>query len=272
MSFLINSYRFAVGFDADAEAFFTAAGITDNTQKDALNTLVTSLKTAGVWSKCVAIYPFVGGTASAHKWNLKDPRDLDAAFRLSFLGGWTHSSNGALPNGTTGYADTFLNTSNLGNNSAHISYYSRTNSTVVNEIVMGNLNDQDGGNGLNLVIRRDTNLISFRATEAGAATGRVDSSTTDGSGFIVGSITSSSSRKIYRNNSLLNTNTTNVNWSRANNTIVIGAAYITNLSTVGFYTNKECAFASIGNGLTDQNVTDLTSAVSAFQTALSRNV
>ena len=52
-----------------------------------------------------ALYPFVGGTATSHKFNLKDPRDLDAAFRLQFNGGWTHNSNGVTPNGTNGYAD-----------------------------------------------------------------------------------------------------------------------------------------------------------------------
>ena len=95
-----------VGIDADALAFITAAAITDATQQTAIDTLVKGMKADGIWTKMKAIYPFVGGTATTHKWNLKDPRDLDAAFRLVFNGGWTHSSNGALPNGTNGYADT----------------------------------------------------------------------------------------------------------------------------------------------------------------------
>ena len=96
------------GIDADAQAFITAASITDNTQNSAINTLVTQLKTYGIWTKLKAVYPFVGGTASAHKFNLKDPRDLDVAYRLTFGGGWTHSSTGAQPNGTNGYANTFF--------------------------------------------------------------------------------------------------------------------------------------------------------------------
>ncbi len=70
------------GTDADAQAFITATAITDLTQQTAINTLVTQLKTYGIWTKMKALYPFVGGTATAHKFNLKDPRDLDAAFRL----------------------------------------------------------------------------------------------------------------------------------------------------------------------------------------------
>ena len=57
-------------FDADAQAFITAAVITDNTQITAINTLVTDLKAYNIWSKMKALYPFVGGTASTHKWNL----------------------------------------------------------------------------------------------------------------------------------------------------------------------------------------------------------
>ncbi len=97
--------------DADAQAFITAASITDPTQQSAINQLVVDLKGYSIWTKMKAIYPFCGSTASQHKWNLKDPRDLDVAFRLVFSGGWTHSSTGALPNGTNAIADTKLNAS-----------------------------------------------------------------------------------------------------------------------------------------------------------------
>ena len=62
----------------------------------------------------MAIYPLVGGTASSQKYNLKDPRDLDVAYRLTFYGGWTHSSNGITGNYTNTYADTNILNYNLG--------------------------------------------------------------------------------------------------------------------------------------------------------------
>ncbi len=113
--------------DADAQAVITAiesTGVTlTTTEKNACNQLVVDLKGYGIWTKMKALYGFLGGTAGAHKWNWKDPRDLDAAFRLVFNGGWTHSSTGATPNGTNGYADTFLTPStSLLLNSSHISY------------------------------------------------------------------------------------------------------------------------------------------------------
>jgi hypothetical protein len=98
--------------DPDAQAFITAAGITDPTQQSAINTLVVGLKDDGLWTNMQALYPFVGGTATQHKYNLKDPRDLDAAYRLSFSGGWTHNADGITGNGVNTYADTFYNSPN----------------------------------------------------------------------------------------------------------------------------------------------------------------
>jgi hypothetical protein len=117
--------------DSDAQAFINAAVITDITQANSVNTLVVGLKADGIWSKMKAIYPFVGGTATTHKYNLKDPRDLDAAFRLSFNGGWTHSANGALGNSVNTYADTFLNpVDSLSAASYNYSVYSRNQFNV----------------------------------------------------------------------------------------------------------------------------------------------
>jgi hypothetical protein len=105
-----NGYwtNWASSVDSDAQAFITAAGITDPTQQTAINTLVVGLKADSLWTSMYAIYPFVGGTASSHKWTLKDPRDLDVANRLLFNGGITHSSNGMLFNGTNGWAEIAL--------------------------------------------------------------------------------------------------------------------------------------------------------------------
>jgi hypothetical protein len=52
-------HQFAGGFDSSASAYFAATGITGTTEQQAVNTLVTSLKSAGLWSKMKAVYPFV---------------------------------------------------------------------------------------------------------------------------------------------------------------------------------------------------------------------
>jgi hypothetical protein len=275
MSFLVNPYSYSGCTDADALAFLTATGITDATITSAICTLVTSMKTDGTWAKCSAIYPMVGGTATTHKFNLKNPLDTNVAFRLSFVGGWTHSSGGALPNGTNAYADTFLNPStSLTANSGSLSYYSRTNSATILEVPFGNINGLNGSESFNLVLRRNDNLFSFRATQLGAATGLVNSTTTDSRGLSIGSITSSISRKIYKNASLINTNTTNLNWSRFSASIYLGAGndFATMPIQARFFTNKQCAFASIGSGLSDTEAAALYNSIQAMQTTLARNV
>ena len=249
--------------DADAQAFITAASITDTTQQSAINTLVTQLKTYGIWTKMKALYPFVGGTASSHKWNLKDPRDLDAAYRLVFNGGWTHSTTGAKPNGTTAYADTKL-TADLLTSSNHLSYYSRTSSTTGIATEIGMYNNLP--TGIILQIRSAVNYVS----------GQVQSTvnyTTTGSalGFWIGSKRSSTDREVYLNNSSQATSTTaDTNVLNPVN-LYIGAR---NNGGIGAQqlSSKESAFASIGDGLTDTEAANFYTAVQTFQTTLGRQV
>jgi hypothetical protein len=124
-----------------------------------VNYIVTNFKKIGVWSKIRALYGFVGGTAASHKWNWKDMRDLDAAFRLQFFGGITHSNLGIKGNGTTGYANTFFTPSVSGvQGSTHLSVYCNENtSTDFDGAEIGAFND-----GLNAIWRiRIKNTLNF---------------------------------------------------------------------------------------------------------------
>ena len=96
-----------------------------------VNYIVTNLKSTGVWYKCKAIYGMVGGTASAHKWNWKDMRDLDAAYRLTYSGTITHSNlNGMKGDGITGWADTKLKLESNISTTGFVSFGFFTNSST----------------------------------------------------------------------------------------------------------------------------------------------
>jgi hypothetical protein len=252
--------------DPDAQAFITAASITDPTQQAAINTLVVDLKGYSIWTKFKAIYPIVGGTASQHKYNLKDPRDLDAAFRLTFATGWTHSANGMLPNGAT-YANTFFkpSTEGLTYNNNHLSYYSRT-STAYDFYDMGS-GTVGNTDMLSLWIRRTANTSGY---DSGAvSTNRLTVTNTDGKGFY-NNTAPSTTAKIFKNGSSIASKTNSAS-SISNINVQIGAF----LESGGFgysYGNKQCAFASIGNGLTDTEAANFYTAVQAYQTTLSRQV
>lgn len=261
----------AIAYDADAQAFITATGIS-GTNANAINQLVLDLKAASIWTKMKAIYPFVGGTATAHKFNLKDPRDLDAAFRLSFYGGWTHSSTGALPNGTTGYANTFLKPfSNLTSMNNHLSYYSRTNTTFAYDNGVGD-DYLTSGKSLIVTFNHGINISKafIQCLDANAVTG----AETNTLGLIMGSRTSSTSLKLYRNGTLKGTNSTSTSISLPNENCFLGGLYyrLAGGTYSTLYGKKECAFASIGDGLTDAEALAFYNAVQTFQTSLNRQV
>lgn len=250
-------------FDPDAIAFLGAAGLTDTTTRYAINNLVTGLKIKGLWTKMQAIYPIAGSTSTTQKWNLKDPRDLDAAFRLTFSGGWTHSSSGALANGTNAYADTYYNvSSNMSLTSAHASIYQRIDYVVsgTNPIDMGGFDDGGTNQGFFIATEISNNLSRARMFNTA-----MDYASQDNKGFYLVTTDASTSR-YYRNASELATAA--ASGSLPNKKVVIG-----NLSIgSSYWAPGSYAFASLGSYLDSTDVTNLNTIIQNYQTTLSRNV
>ncbi len=284
--------------DADATAFITAAGLTNTNQQTAINTLVNELKLYGIWAKMRAIYPFVGGSATTHKFNLKDPRDVDAAFRLVFNGGWTHTSTGATPNGTTGYANTYLNPYVVFGNSqthlvagsthslVHVSKYSRTNSIPLHGYDGVSLGSGDFSRGMLLAWSSAWGLSNGAASLNGWAFTNPRSSVTLGNstdGFFVINRDSFTSLKSFRNNTLISTNTNDI---RSYNEIGLqlnlnpnGVFLIGSLNDAydgvfrpNLYNSFETSFQTIGWSLTDAEAAALYTAVQKYQTILNRQI
>ena len=266
--------RYYTHIDADAQRFIDATQITTESLVSAVNLLVIDLKTYGIWDKMKAIYPVVGGTAFTHKFNLKDPRDSDAAFRLLFTnasgGNWIHSSTGMTPNGTSDFANTYLSiNSALVNNSTHISLYSRTEnnpSPITGYFDMGVGVSSDF---FDLTLRINS---TFFADSYSAVSNRIQVSNSSSTGFFINTRTTSIVFKAFRNNIQLGTTNTNASsgYSSLNIPIFIGAM---NLSgTANYFANRQYSFASIGDGLTDTEAANFYTAVQAYQTRLGRNV
>jgi hypothetical protein len=243
------------------------------TEIDAVNNMVQSLVSSGIWNKILAIYPVIGGLANTHKFNLKDPRDTDAAFRLAFNGGgWTHSSTGMTPNGLTSWANTFLIPStSLSVSSAHMSYYSRTQSLLAANIDMG----ASGAFPVlcSLIIGRATNSSLFTwGTQAANTLASFSSSSSQG--FFLGNQNGATAtgRNIFRN-SVIGTSATSYGTPGLPTiSIVIGAYNDSGGTLRAGFSSRQCALASIGSGFTNEEAISFSNIVQTFQTKLGRQV
>ena len=262
--------------------FIQSAGITDETQMKAIGRLVVDLKSYNLWDKMKAIYPFIGFTGSAgfttvvpdvFKWNLKDARDSDDAFRLTFvkinaigLGtNWYASSDGLKPNGYDQGAITHLTASSIPVNDFHFSYYSRTNSTKG----IGGATQGGGGISMRLYPSAGSNTLYY--AERGTT---IVPEATSGQGFHIISAPATNTLVRYYNDLPGASSTlsfqSNVNYpiglfAPTNNGAIAGSGFVYN-------GDAECAFASIGYGLSDIDVSNLYTAVQKFQTTLGRQV
>jgi hypothetical protein len=258
-----GSFLSIPSLDPDAVAFLTAAAITDPTITSAIDTLVVDLKGYGIWTKMKALYPFVGGTASTHKFNLKNPLDTDAAFRLVFNGGGTHSSNGYLPNGINAYANTFLNDDvNMSLNNAHISIYSRTNSDGlfcdIGVTANGPIRESN-------IFSKYLNLFFPRIQDANNGI----ANSTNSLGLFMSNRVNSTQIRAFQNGVLKLITSNSI--GKVNRNYYI-AAISSQVSNASLFSNRNIALSSIGDGLTDTEAANFYTAVQTFQTTLSRNV
>ena len=258
-------------FDADAVAFFgrvtTAGGSLSATEKAAVNQLVLDLKANSLWTPMKAIYPMVGASAAACAQNLKS-----SSFTGTFTSGWTFASTGVTGNGTSAYMDTALNpNNNLTFNSVHLCFYSRTDTLTGSKTEIGAINDTVDYLPLStLEIKRDTG--TFNSCQYSYQAGQILSTiNTDAKGFYLNTRISSTQFKTFKNNTNIAT-TTNANSQTVapNQNYFLGAT--NSAGTAAEFSDRQCAFASIGDGLTDTQASNFYTAVQAFQTTLSRQV
>jgi len=204
--------------------------------------------------------------AAQFKYNLVNPVDSDAAFRLVFNGGWTHSSNGATPNGTNGYADTKLVPLSVLSSANNMSfgYYSRTiGGASETRMSMGAF---DGGSDSSLIIRWN-NGFSYNNLNETLYTALYTNADTHG--FYVANRNATNLEQGWKNG-IKKIEVVNIPTTRTNKNVYLGA--MNNNIAPLYFDNKQTAFAHIAEGLTDTEAANLYTRVQAYQTALSRNV
>jgi len=250
------SILFPASVDPDAFRFIEVANIIDQTQITAINNLVAGLKANSLWDKMQVIYPFVGGTAYAHKWNLKNPADTDAAFRIQYFGAVNHSNDGVTSTG--GYINTYFNPTFLEQSSSfHYSLY------IYSATLSSNAGILEGGTA---TVYRPSVFGTMQVSNY--QTSVFNPGQVNIPGFIVNTRTDASIATLYRY--LTTGNFTNTNSSafssNTNNIYLLGGP------ASQPYTTGILNFASLGPGLTADESSTLNTVVRNFNIALSRNV
>ena len=254
--------RAVTGSDSDAMAFvsrvYVASGTLSYNEVNATNQLVLDLKSYSIWTKMKAIYPMVGASAAACTQNL-----VSSSFTGTFNGGWTYASTGVTPNGTNGYMDTGLAPNgNLSTSSTHISSYSRSSSANTNDCLIGCYRSSPN-DGLRIMKFGSDyyceNYVTYINNNFGYSTH---------SGLFITTRITSNSYKVFRNTTNIFSKTQNSS-TLPTETLWIGANHE---GSGAQFSNRECAFASIGDGLSDTEASNFYTAVQAFNTTLLRQV
>jgi hypothetical protein len=268
-----QSFYYNSAYSNESNTYLYSTQITGTTQVSAINTLINGLKANNLWTKMKAVYPFVtdktlqADMAAQMKFNLVNPQDTDAAFRLAFSGGWTYSTNGAQPNGTNGYADTKLNLlTNLPGYNNSFSVYFRQNLYGTYKVgALGSSFDQ--GMSAHLGWTNSSGTLYHdnlgRNTMANSAYGTFDA-------YHISSVTSTSSQKLYRNGVMKLSGAATSGLTQPSINFYFGAA--NNNGTAAYFDPKQIAFGTLSTSLTDDEAALLYQLVQEFQTTLSRQV
>jgi hypothetical protein len=251
----LNPYGDTLVYDTNAQQFIDSAGITRSVERKALNNFVMQLKDSSLWTKFMAIYPMLGGTAETIKWNLVDTRDADAAFRLTLHGGPSYSSTGVLFPANSDYADThFIDTLFRYNNNA-VSYYSLTQNNV-DGYDMGCIDSTAPYNELSIYHSSDASeWFGYHAWGVAPENTK---------GLFIFSATANDVKR-YDNSIVTNAKGSAPIYGFTHQPFLLGI--VSNAISGG---HRECALATLGYGLSDKEVQTFYNIVQIFEAALGR--
>jgi hypothetical protein len=270
----------SAAFDADAAAYLDAVltaggtGIT-STVSAATETLFTSLKSAGLYTKATMMYPYLGGVQNSNRLEAKNPGTNNISFNV-ILGSWSHNISGSTP-GTQCWAtnNVYINTASTLNNVSLFTYLGTDNPFGGDYCIDLGTTDDLGVNGLNGLIGGSSqpDSTSYFYNNDGSATRITVSSANipNSLGFIGLNRTSSTNFNVWRNNVKLATDTdTNTGVLPSLNPLYMPAPGNV-IQYVDKYSQRRHQFDWLGSGLTDTEATNLSSIINTFQTSLGRN-
>ena len=266
-----------INYDEATTAFISVVTGLTQSQETAINDLVVGLKNNGTWDKHSAIYPMIGGTAYNHKWNLKDPRDLDAAHRITWGGSVTHDLSGITGNGTDAYGNMHFNKNDFWS-STNVGYsiYSRSDTRDIGTEFGVRPNISGAGHlkiHLRYTIGFDNTISDMFGDTEGTGRFLVNPSIPSAGLFSVNQL-GGTSHNVYKNTDSAVTNTGDYTANFASVPAIDIYILAHNRETVGAteFTSRNLSFFSAGDALTATEITNDYTVIQAYQTALGRQV
>ncbi|TIO14922.1 MAG: hypothetical protein E5X86_22650 [Mesorhizobium sp.] len=234
-------------YSAEAEALFARFTTPPTESRKALiDTFITSLKTAGVWTKLDALWVMAAADEQAARQNWKqDLYNLTAISSPTFTADRGFTNNGSTSHLTTGFTP-----STAGGqwtlDSAHLGVWSRTNAVVAGA-VMGGRTTSTTGQAL-MTLRSTSDVCTVRINQDGT----VSSTNTNSSGDFIARRSVAASAALYRNGAVV------VSGAAVSTTLPAAAIVIGGINTGGVVTTSntyELAQASLGATLSDAEIT-----------------
>lgn len=257
---LFKSNKVAAVYDADAQAWFDEVPTAlSSARKDIVNTLVTTLKDDGNWTKLDRLWLFATEAQDQAVVSLVNPTATDALEVNSPA--WV-ADQGYTSNGSTSYVNTNWNqTDDAGQstqNSSAIGIYSRTD---VDEVSydMGSVD----ASVRQQILTRASNVIYPMVNTTGTST----VANTSSLGLITAVRTTSSLTTAYRAGSSLGT-TSDASTTPNNDDLYVTAS--NNSGTAGNFSSRQISIAFIGAGTLDQAA--LNTAIQTYMTSLGTQV
>lgn len=253
--------------DPDATNYCAFVGITNKTYQVAINQLMVDAKAHGWWTNCDLIYPMLGETLDAARWNLKATN----AYPITWNGA-TMTTTGVLFNGSSDYGNTGFKLTNsvlnIYTNNLHLFAYVEQIGTNAN--VQAAMGIEVGGSYTRLACDANpTNwTAAFNTTDVKDCP-QVDAMS-EPRGPVLGNITPSDGKVRLTFAGRTGTGTENVNRWTDNQVIVVGAESFG--GGAARYLKGVLAGATVGAGIPTNNVAQFIADWDAFNAIVGRKV
>lgn len=251
-----------VSYEAEATAYFAAMSVApDDTRKGHLNTLIASLKTAGVWAKLDWLCIHAAHDEQAGRVNAVDPTEVATAVNSPTF----TTDRGFTGNGSSSYLNSGWNPTSgthvFAQNSANIGVWGGTDVVATGQTELGNIYAR-------LNSAYDATRISVATQNTGALV--TPGGTPTSIGHLMGSRTGASALQYYKNGSAYGSALTTASIAVPNSPMLI-CAYNTNtggLAGPSQYTTRRIQATHWGAALDGTEAAALYNALSTYMTAV----